>query len=107
MTKKMPSRFGMSSGERPSVVGIAEGARPLDRTSPFPLWAQMEADLRRRLSLGEFCRRFPTDLELAVLYGVSRQTARRAVCHLNSQGLVTRQRGGATVVNPGCGGEAS
>ncbi|MGA9311454.1 MAG: hypothetical protein WBV74_13925 [Pseudonocardiaceae bacterium] len=36
----------------------------MDRTSPLPLWAQMQEDLRRRLTTGAFAERFPTELEL-------------------------------------------
>ena len=71
----------------------------LDRNSPLPLWAQLEADLRRRLEAGEFVERFPTDLELTEGYGVSRHTVREAVRHLNKTGLLRRERGRGTVVN--------
>ncbi|MGH1505872.1 MAG: GntR family transcriptional regulator [Acidimicrobiales bacterium] len=72
---------------------------PLDRGSPLPLWAQLEADLRRRLEAGEFDDRFPTDLELTESYAVSRHTVREAVRHLNKTGLLKRERGRGTVVN--------
>jgi len=71
----------------------------LDRNDPLPLWAQLEADLRRRLEAGEFSERFPTDLELTEGYGVSRHTVREAVRHLNKTGLLRRERGRGTVVN--------
>lgn len=74
--------------------------RPLDRTSPMPLWAQLEAELRRRLDSGEFDDGiFPTDLELTEAYEVSRHTVREAVRHLNRTGLLKRERGRGTVVN--------
>lgn len=74
--------------------------QPLDRTSPLPLWAQLEADLRRRLDSGEFDDgQFPTDLELTEGYHVSRHTVREAVRHLNKTGLLKRERGRGTVVN--------
>ena len=71
----------------------------LDRSSPLPLWAQLEADLRRRLGDGEFDERFPTDAELTSQYDVSRHTVREAVRHLNQNGLLRRERGRGTVVN--------
>ncbi len=71
----------------------------LDRNSPMPLWAQLEAELRRRLEAGEFDERFPTDLELTESYGVSRHTVREAVRHLNKTGVLKRERGRGTVVN--------
>jgi GntR family transcriptional regulator len=66
----------------------------------MPLWAQLEADLRRRLDAGDFNDgQFPTDLELTEAYGVSRHTVREAVRHLNKTGLLKRERGRGTVVN--------
>ncbi len=72
----------------------------LDRSSPLPLWAQMTDDLRRRLLNGEFEHHFPSDEELTRDYEVSRQTAREAVRHMISEGLVVRQRGRGTSVTP-------
>lgn len=75
-------------------------AAPLDRSSPLPLWAQLEADLRRRLDAGEFdSGQFPTDLELTNSYEVSRHTVRESIRHLNSTGLLRRERGRGTVIN--------
>lgn len=71
----------------------------IDRSSPLPLWAQLEAELRARLEAGEFAERFPTDLELVEHYGVSRHTVREAIRHLNSTGILRRERGRGTVVN--------
>lgn len=71
----------------------------LDRSSPMPLWAQLETDLRARLESGEFDESFPTDLELTETYGVSRHTVREAVRHLNKTGLLKRERGRGTIVN--------
>lgn len=66
----------------------------------MPLWAQLEAELRRRLEAGEFdSGTFPTDLNLTEDYGVSRHTVREAVRHLNRTGLLKRERGRGTVVN--------
>ena len=73
---------------------------PLDRQSPMPLWAQLEAELRRRLDSGEFDEGpFPTDLELTEAYEVSRHTVREAIRHLNREGVLRRERGKGTVVN--------
>ncbi|MFN3256576.1 MAG: GntR family transcriptional regulator [Ilumatobacter sp.] len=71
----------------------------LDRSSPMPLWAQLEALLKRRLESGEFNERFPTDTELVNEYGVSRHTVREAIRHLNRTGILRRERGRGTVVN--------
>jgi GntR family transcriptional regulator len=70
----------------------------LDRSSALPLWAQLEAELRRALDAGEFDDRFPTDLELTRRYDVSRHTVREAVGRLQSDGLLRRVRGRGTVI---------
>jgi len=74
--------------------------KPLDRTSPMPLWAQLQGDLQRRLDSGEFDDGvFPTDLALTTDYDVSRHTVREAVRQLNKAGVLKRERGRGTVVN--------
>jgi GntR family transcriptional regulator len=70
----------------------------LDRSSALPLWAQLEAELRRAIDAGEFDDRFPTDLELTRRYDVSRHTVREAVGRLQADGLLRRVRGRGTVV---------
>lgn len=70
----------------------------LDRDSPLPLWAQLDAELRRRVAAGEFAERFPTDMELVQQYAVSRQTVREAVRKLTADGLLERTRGRGTRV---------
>ena len=72
----------------------------LDRTSPVPLWAQLEADLRGRLLTGEFDEAFPTENELVGHYDVSRHTVREAVGRLTAAGLLERRRGRGTRVTP-------
>jgi GntR family transcriptional regulator len=73
--------------------------RPLDRESSVPLWAQLEAELRRRVDAGDFDERFPTDMELTREYEVSRHTVREAIRQLNGRGLLQRVRGRGTVLN--------
>jgi GntR family transcriptional regulator len=73
-------------------------AVPLDRASPVPLWAQLEAELRRRVAEGEFARRFLTDRELVETYAVSRHTAREAVDRLCADGILERRRGRGTFI---------
>lgn len=72
--------------------------QPLDRASPLPLWAQLVAELERRLAAGAFAAQFPTDHELTQTYGVSRQTAREAVRRLAASVPLERQRGRGTFV---------
>lgn len=59
----------------------------------MPLWAQVLADLRRRIATGEFGDRFPGDVELVAQYNVSRHTIREAVRHLQNEGVLERRRG--------------
>ncbi len=82
-------------------VDFAHSATPLDRDAAEPLWAQLEGELRRRLDLGHFDERFPTDRELIEIYSVSRHTARHAVARLGADGLVRRARGVGTSVDRG------
>jgi GntR family transcriptional regulator len=82
-----------------SSDGFAEGANALDRRSSLPLWSQLEHELRRRMELGHFESRFPTDRELMEIYGVSRHTARHAVGQLGADGILRRARGVGTSVD--------
>jgi len=83
---------------RDSGGPYVQTVRPLDRSSPLPLWAQLLDDLRDRLEAGDFADSFPTDLELTTSYGVSRHTAREAVRRLQVEGVITRERGRGTFV---------
>jgi len=65
-----------------------------------PLWQTILGDLRRRIALGEYEARFATDHELMEEYGVSRHTIRQAVRYLQDEGLIARQRGRGSVVQP-------
>ncbi len=69
--------------------------RPLDRTSPLPLWAQVRDDLVLRVEAGEFSgsRDFPGEMALGDEYGVSRQTVRQAVSGLRADGVLVGSRG--------------
>src|ERR687891_584603 len=75
-------------------VAEQQQPQPLDRGNPLPLWAQLESDLRRRLSAGAFADRFPTDRDLVETYDVSRNTVREAVDRLCGEGLLERRRDG-------------
>jgi GntR family transcriptional regulator len=70
----------------------------LDASDPLPLWAQLAGELRRRLSSGEFDERFPTEVELAGAFGVSRATVREAIRRLRGEGLLDARRGSGTFV---------
>lgn len=71
--------------------------------SPLPLYAQLQAALRRRILDGR-CPEgslLPAENDLAASLGVSRITVQRAFGELAAAGLVRRQRGrGTEVVRP-------
>ncbi len=71
-------------------------ARPLDRGNPLPLWAQLEADLLRRMRAAAFDDRFPGEYELVAEYGVSRHTVRDALRRLRDDGILESGRGRGT-----------
>lgn len=73
-------------------------ARPLDRTSALPLWAQLEAELSRRVRAGAFDDGFPGEHDLRVAYEVSRHTVREALRRLRESGLIDASRGRGTWV---------
>src|ERR1035441_3411436 len=79
------------AGQAPGGRSAAPGR--LDRQSPLPLWAQLRADLRRRLAAGAFSEAFPGELALVAEYEVSRQTVRAALRELRADGLVVSERG--------------
>ena len=68
-------------------------AGALDRGSPLPLWAQLRADLLRRLNAGAFDEEFPGEMALVASYRVSRQTVRTALRELRADGVVLAERG--------------
>ena len=72
--------------------------RPLDRKSPLPLWAQLHADLERRLRADEFDDAFPGELDIADEYQVSRHTVRDALRKLREDGVIDSGRGRGTWV---------
>jgi GntR family transcriptional regulator len=80
---------------------IPAGAQPLRRNSSDTLWVQLANDLRRRIDEAQFNDGFPTEVELAAAYEVSRYTVREALRRLRDDGLVDSKRGrGTTVIEP-------
>jgi len=76
----------------------------IDPTSPVPLYRQIADEVRRLVALGALREgdRIPTVRELAVRTRVNRNTAARAIQHLESAGVVrTRVGQGTFVVEPG------
>jgi GntR family transcriptional regulator len=71
-------------------------------TSDTPLYHQIEADLRRLIRNSNFTPEepLPTEIELAQLYGVGRQTIRLAMARLVTDDLIERQPGRGTFIKP-------
>ncbi|TNM60404.1 MULTISPECIES: GntR family transcriptional regulator [Actinomycetes] len=76
----------------PTTPGPADAVLP-ERGSGTPVWAQVQADVRRRLDAGAFADGVPGENALAEEYGVSRQTVRQALRPLREAGALTAQRG--------------
>src|SRR5487761_1503209 len=83
---------GSSVTKKGAAAHRAAAARPLDRASPLPLWAQLRADLLRRLDAGAFDEEFPGEMGLVAAYQVSRQTVRTALRELRADGVVLAER---------------
>lgn len=82
-------------------VHLTSEAGPVvpDRASRLPLWAQVCADLRRRVALGEFVTGVPGEHALVDQYEVSRHTIREALRVLRGEGVIRSERGRASTVD--------
>lgn len=78
--------------------GLAPAA-PLDNDRA-PLYVQIAHRVRARISAGEYPvgALLPTEMELARIFGVSRQTVRQALQHLRTEGLLSAKKGVGTRV---------
>lgn len=72
----------------------------LDRDSASPLYDQLAALLREAVSDGTWTKRLPSEPALAEMYGVSRETVRRAVRILIAEGWLQVSRGRGTFIIP-------
>lgn len=89
----------MSPPDRPPIAG--RDSSPLNRRSALPLWAQLVDDLQRNLAAGTYAGGFPSELELASEYQVSRYTVREALRRLRETGILESSRGRTTKVRHG------
>lgn len=65
----------------------------IDTGSRVPFHEQLATILRNRIASGEIDSRVPSIISLAQQYGVSRDTAVRALNTLAAEGLITVVRG--------------
>jgi len=72
----------------------------VQRSSPYPLYWQVEHDIRQRIESGVWHPgdRLPSEQELSDAYGASRITIRQALGNVASDGLVSREPGRGTFV---------
>jgi len=72
----------------------------LDKSSPKPLYLQLEEILRTSIHNGEWepNHAIPSEIELSRLYDVSRMTTRSVVTQLVNEGLLYRVQGKGTFV---------
>lgn len=72
----------------------------VDKTSPIPLYIQVEEILKNMLLSEEYSNSFlPNEYELMDMLSVSRDTLRKAMKNLEIQGLIERIRGKGTRLN--------
>jgi GntR family transcriptional regulator len=70
------------------------------RTAAGPIYARIEADLRRQIGDGTLAlgSRLPAEQDLAQQYGVARMTVRQALGRLSAAGIVERRHGVGTFI---------
>jgi len=93
---------GRSNKQPPSDATKAGVGIMTDAGSPVPLYYQLIGVLRQRMIDGQYPpgHQLVSEDELAAEFGVSRATVRQAVGELVREGLVSRQQGRGTFVNP-------
>lgn len=73
----------------------------LDKSSPIPLYSQLEDIIRTYIISGEWApsQLIPSENELSKTYGISRMTARSVITSLVNEGLLYRVQGKGTFVS--------
>lgn len=74
----------------------------MNTTSGLPRHRQIAADLRERITTGQYApgERLPSERELVDSYGVSRPTIRDAIDLLRAEGIVVTEHGKGVFVRP-------
>ena len=72
----------------------------IDKTSPVPLYHQVEQDLKQDIKAKQYAvgDPIPTEVDLIARYGVSRMTIRLAIEELEKEGYVKKIQGKGTFV---------
>lgn len=73
----------------------------VDETNPIPKYLQISAWLREVIETGRYKKgeKLPSEVELAKLCGVNRNTLRQAISELTAIGLLRKEKGTGTFVN--------
>jgi DNA-binding FadR family transcriptional regulator len=82
---------------------LNKGSDPARRFAmPRPIAADIARSLKQRIEAGEWSdgRQIPPERDLAADFGVARNTIRRAMDLLEEDGVVSRQVGRGTFINP-------
>ena len=77
--------------------------KPLQESSPLPLWFQIADRLRVAIADGTFAAgdALPSESQLNAAFGISRATSRAALDSLEQEGLIVRKSGkGSIVLSP-------
>ncbi len=74
--------------------------KPLQESSPLPLWFQIAERLRRAIVDGTFVAgdALPSETQLNQAFGISRSTSRTALNSLEQEGLIVRKSGKGSIV---------
>jgi GntR family transcriptional regulator len=72
----------------------------LEKSSPVPLYHQLERLLAERIAAGLYRDGLPGETELVVEFGISRGTVRQALDRLTRRGLIVRHQGRGSFVSP-------
>lgn len=74
--------------------------KPLQESSPLPLWFQIAERLRHAIADGTFTAgdALPSESQLNQTFGISRATSRAALDSLEQEGLIVRKSGKGSIV---------
>ena len=75
-------------------------AEHLEKSSPVPLYHQLERLLADRIARGLYRDGLPGEPELVLEFGISRGTVRQALDRLTRRGLIVRHQGRGSFVSP-------
>lgn len=77
---------------------LLDALRPLDRSTPMPLYYQLAERLREAVRDADVALALPAEHELCRRFRVSRSVVRQALGRLEAEGLIVRERGRGTFV---------